>query len=1369
MTIQVQDANDPPTLDDASATVSEGASVGHTVMTLSGSDPEGKALSYRISRDDPSGVKAFTMTSGGAIKVAAAATGGTYLNYEDRLRWVLVAEAIDDGGLKATAEITITVTDANDKPTMSAASMYVLESQSSGTFGDQLTGEDEDAGEAASLEFYIDSSAGSLPFSLSTSGVFSVSSSLNYEAKSTYSFQVYAQDARNLKSDTATVTITVGDVNEQPSFTLSSYSLSVSESAEIGTSVGAALTATDPDNLQTLVFSILPPTSGLDGTAFFDVGALTGQVTLKKAVDYEAMSSPFKYFFRVQVKDNHGSPLTAVTTVEVAVTNANEPPSITAGQTRSIPEGSDAGTSIGAPIAASDPDKATFEGGADPTFAISAGNDDGAFTITSSGQLKVAKSTALDYERTSSRTITVRATDSAGNMGYGDVVVSITDVNEQPVFFVVTETIEGVVPELSAANTKVGSRITANDPDGAQTLSFSIDVGTGSDYFAIGSSTGQVTVAKTLPDASNSFTLTIRVTDNGSPAQSNTIPMEITLTDTNRPPVIEDASRSIREDAYLNQAVGAKLTATDPDTGETATLEYSLSLDGNPGGAFSIGASDGQLRVANADALDFETRSTYTLLVTVTDSPVSSDPTKPAPPSLSDTATITVTITNANEAPALADVELSIAENSAVGAAVGSKLVGTDVDAGDAASLTYSISSTPTRDDGGVFRITSSGQVEVALAKLDYEKRQLYTFGVLVSDNDPTDPKTSVGLVTIKVLDVNEAPTLPILAAIEVPETTASRSFVGASVRASDQDGDTLSYTLDPASSDFSINSVTGQLQLTTTLDHETKESYALTVKVSDGEYTDTASLTVVVLDVNEHPTLSTTPATVNENTASDIKVATVTVTDQDAGDSVRSFSITAGNEGDAFKIDANGNVLTKTRAALNWELLPSFTLTVVATDSGGLSGSAELSITVIDRPEPPTLTPLTASVDENSVAGVTVAALSVSDEDTDESHSFEIVGGSSHFAVSGNLIKTTSTATDYETRKQYRLSIKVTDKDGLTDTADATINVLNVNEPPTLASGSRTIDENSAALTQVGAPIQGSDPDEFQVLTYSLVGHSEGIFKIDACSGQLQVAKPVLDYESKSSYTLTIKAKDDGTPSNLFVTAEYTITVNDVNEAPIMRSDYSLTINENSPKDAAVSDVLEASDPDSDTLTYAIVDGDPDGAFKISSADNKGTITVARPILDFEVLPNVYKLTVTVTDDGVGFMSTSVPVTVLLTDVNEAPQFMPTTVTVPENSGVGTLVGVPLACSDVDTPATSTPLTYSIVTADMPFEVDAQSGQLSVTDASVLDHETKSSWTFTAQCVDDHPTNPLSDTTTITVIVSDVNEAPTLAGAWRP
>ena len=130
------------------------------------------------------------------------------------------------------------------------------------------------------------------------------------------------------------------------------------------------------------------------------------------------------------------------------------------------------------------------------------------------------------------------------------------------------------MPELSPVGTKVGDPVSANDPDDSQTLSFSIDSGTGSEYFTISATTGQVTVAKTLPDASNSFTLTLRVTDNGSPVKSSTAPMEITLTDTNRRPTIDDASRSIREDAYLNQAVGAKLVATDPDAGETETLEY---------------------------------------------------------------------------------------------------------------------------------------------------------------------------------------------------------------------------------------------------------------------------------------------------------------------------------------------------------------------------------------------------------------------------------------------------------------------------------------------------------------------------------------------------------------------------------------------------------------------------------------------------------------------------------------------------------------------------------------------------------------------------------------------------------------------------
>ena len=136
MVIYVNDANDPPTMDDASVSVSEATSAGTSILTLTGDDPEGKALKFRLSKDDPSGVKAFTIDTNGVVRVATSPTGGTYLDYEDRVRWTLQAEVEDDGGLKAVAEVVITVTDANDAPTMTGPiALFVTEDKTSGNFG----------------------------------------------------------------------------------------------------------------------------------------------------------------------------------------------------------------------------------------------------------------------------------------------------------------------------------------------------------------------------------------------------------------------------------------------------------------------------------------------------------------------------------------------------------------------------------------------------------------------------------------------------------------------------------------------------------------------------------------------------------------------------------------------------------------------------------------------------------------------------------------------------------------------------------------------------------------------------------------------------------------------------------------------------------------------------------------------------------------------------------------------------------------------------------------------------------------------------------------------------------------------------------
>ena len=79
-------------------------------------------------------------------------------------------------------------------------------------------------------------------------------------------------------------------------------------------------------------------------------------------------------------------------------------------------------------------------------------------------------------------------------------------------------------------------------------------------------------------------------------------------------PASESGVRSVDEDTATGQHIGAPVTATDPDTGDTVTY----SLKGPDAGVFSIDRSSGQL--ATRASLDYEVRSTYVVTVVATDS-----------------------------------------------------------------------------------------------------------------------------------------------------------------------------------------------------------------------------------------------------------------------------------------------------------------------------------------------------------------------------------------------------------------------------------------------------------------------------------------------------------------------------------------------------------------------------------------------------------------------------------------------------------------------------------------------------------------------------------------------------------------------------
>ena len=84
-------------------------------------------------------------------------------------------------------------------------------------------------------------------------------------------------------------------------------------------------------------------------------------------------------------------------------------------------------------------------------------------------------------------------------------------------------------------------------------------------------------------------------------------------------------------------------------------------------------------------------------------------------------------------------------------------------------------------------------------------------------------------------------------------------------------------------------------------------------------------------------------------------------------------------------------------------------------------------------------------------------------------------------------------------------------------------------NRPPQFPSnetGARSIPANTAAGSDVGAPVAAVDPNTGDTLTYSLSGIDAAHFDIDTSTGQLRT-NTALDHEDEKSYTVTVSVHD--------------------------------------------------------------------------------------------------------------------------------------------------------------------------------------------------------------------------------------------------
>jgi len=857
-------------------------------------------------------------------------------------------------------------------------------------------------------------------------------------------------------------------------------------------------------------------------------------------------------------------------------------------------------------------------------------------------------------------------TEDGGPVFVADVDASLTDVDSatlQSLTVTITNLLDGAAEGLSAVTG--GTSISAGYDSGTGILTLS-GADTVANYEQV---LRTITYDNTSQDPDTTARILTFVANDGT-SDSNAGTTTVTIARQNDAPVVDDQAFGINENTPNGTSVGT-IATSDPDSSDSHAFTV---LGGTGATAFSVNAITGEITVADSSQLDYETTTSLTLQVQVTDN---------GTPSLSDTATITVNLSDDEEFDVgpITDNDPAadeVSESTPNGTAVGITALATDGDATD--SVTYSLDD----DAGGRFEINSTTGVVTVKDNtlLDYETQTSHNVTVRATS---TDGSSGIQAFTINLMDDNsESGIGPVtdddIAANEVPESAANGTAVGITALATDGDAtDAVSYSLDDdAGGRFEVDSATGVVTVkdNTLLDHETQTSHNVTVRATstDGS-TSTQTFTISLTDDNTE--FAVGPVADNDAAANEVseRAANGTVvgitalaTDGDATDTV-AYSLDD-DAGGRFEIDsATGVITVRDNTLLDYETQTSHNVTVRATSTDGSSSTQTFTIDLRDDNTEFSIGPVMdndASANEGSESAANGTAVGITalatDGDTTDTVAYSLdddAGGRFEInATTGVITIKDNTLLDYETQTSHNVTVRATSTDGSTSTQTFNINLTD--DATEFAVGPVTdndataneVPEGAANGTAVGITALATDGDATDSVNYSLDDDAGGRFEINSTTGVITLKdNTLLDYETQTSHNVTVRATStDGSSS----TQVFTVNLLDENDnPPVITPGQTFS----TPEDAANgTSVGTAVATDEDTVGslqgWAIIGGNTDGIFAIDAAT--GEITIAdNTNLDYETTP-VYTLTLTVSD-GVN-PSAPETVTINVGSVNEAP-----------------------------------------------------------------------------------------------------------------
>ena len=727
----------------------------------------------------------------------------------------------------------------------------------------------------------------------------------------------------------------------------------------------------------------------------------------------------------------------------------------------------------------------------------------------------------------------------------------------------------------------------------------------------------------------------------------------------NNPPEFPNPTeeRSVLENSAAGTRVGAVVEATDPDTNDVPT--YTLSA--GDVGSFTIDVASGQIRVGVGTMLDRESKDTYRVTVTASD-----------PSTATDTAAVTITVEDVNEGFTVSGPDHISREENTTGVVA----TFTAIDP-EGSPLAWSVEGV----DYEAMRINARGELSFNVPPdydqpADMQRANPYHIEVIARD----EVNESALPVTIQVTNVDEAPVLSGEAHVTLEEN--SGVFVGC-YGAADPERAEVTWKALSGLDGTKFELIDGTDPCTRELrfkeppdfdaraDSNRDNRYQVTLNTSDKASAGkpgSLAVTVTLTDVDEPPVI-TGPASVDFDENATGTVATYSALDPEAGTVALRL---IGSDSDDFSF---------TDGVLRFDSPPNFE----DPDDAGGNNTYEVTVEARDALDTATqdVTVNVTNVDEagrlalssgQPLVGTELTA-TLTDLDgglSGQSWTWErSPNRSSGWSTIGGASGRRYTPVDGDLNHYLRVTVTYTDGDGPDKDEQATsMNRVQaapvVNNPPEFPNPTeeRSVLENSAAGTRVGAVVGATDPDTGDVLGYTLSGADADSFTIDVASGQIRVGVgTMLDRESKDTYRVTVTASD---PSTATDTAAVTITIEDVNEGFTVSGPDHISREENT---TGVVATFTAIDPEGSPL-----------AWSVEGVDYEAMRINARGELSFNVPPdydqpadmqraNPYHIEVIARDE---VNESALPVTIQVTNVDEAPVLSGEAhVTLEENSGV--------------------------------------------------------------------------------------------------